>query len=223
MSLHVRNIKKTYTGIATPILDGVSFDVGAGALVAVVGKSGAGKTTLLRCLSGLEPFDAGSVEGEGFVSSPSSWMSLRGRVGLVFQAAELFPHLTALQNCMLAPVLVKHASRSDAEAGAMELLVQLELGDKAFCMPEELSGGQKQRVAIVRALMMQPRVLLYDEPTSALDPGMKREVAKTLARVAERTSMAQVVVTHDIALLEEISARRLHLQDGVLVESSSAG
>lgn len=183
----------------------------------VLGRSGAGKTTLLRCLSGLDPFERGVIEVAGVRAAggqPST--ALRGKVGLVFQTLELFPHLSVLDNCVLAPIRVLGMTRQEAIARATALLGDLELADKAVAHPEALSGGQRQRVAIARALMVEPRVLLYDEPTSSLDPSLKMEVHRTLARVAERTGMTQVVVTHDEHLARDVASAVYALEDGRL-------
>jgi ABC-type polar amino acid transport system ATPase subunit len=189
---------------STAILRSVTFEVPQGALAAVLGMSGAGKTTLLRCLAGLELFDAGSIDASGCVAKgPLHGASpLRGKVGLVFQSFELFPHLSVLENCVLAPMRVKAKDRASAEARALELLKRLGLGEKAGAYPDHLSGGQKQRVAIARALAMEPSVLLYDEPTSALDPSLKYEVVEAL-RGVRATGVTQIVVTHDVELARD--------------------
>jgi ABC-type polar amino acid transport system ATPase subunit len=180
------------------VLDNISFVVPTGTTAAVLGRSGVGKSTLLRCLSGLEPFDRGSIVVDGVgVAGGENPAPLRGRVGVVFQSLELFPHLTVLNNCVLAPTVVKGVDRGVAVARAHELLSLLDVHDLVDAHPTALSGGQRQRVAIVRALMMEPRVLLYDEPTSALDPGLKAEVGRTIRDVSERTGMTQIIVSHD--------------------------
>ncbi len=209
-AVRVVDVWKTHKGASTPVLRGVSFEVEAGSIAAVTGKSGAGKTTLLRVLSGLDPFDRGSVDVGG---GP-----LLGHVGLVFQSLELFPHLTVLENLLLAPVRVHGRPGGASLKRALRLLKDLDVGDKAKAYPSALSGGQKQRVAIARALMVEPRVLLYDEPTSALDPALKAEVGKTLRRVAE-TGMTQIVVTHDPAFAREVCSAVFHLEDGALSRS----
>ena len=187
-----------HRGRPVPTLNDVSFAVPAGALAAIVGPSGSGKTTLLRCLAGLEPATSGKIT-VGDLTVPagrSSAVRLRGRVGLVFQTFELFPHLTVLENCVLAPITVRQIARSEAEAAARTLLEQLGLADKADAHPSRLSGGQCQRVAIARALAMAPACLLYDEPTSALDPARKDEVLEILSAVRSR-GITQIVVSHD--------------------------
>lgn len=219
--IRVQGLYKTHAnvrkGAKEPTLRDLSLDVEASQVVAILGKSGAGKTTLLRCLSGLDPFDQGTVDVAGVHCEggrPST--ALRGKVGLVFQTLELFPHMTVLENCLLAPVTGHGKPGSKALKKALSLLKTLDVADKAKAYPEELSGGQRQRVAIVRALMVEPQVLLYDEPTSALDPELKAEVGKTLAKVAERTGMTQVVVTHDSAMARELAKAVYVLEDGKL-------
>jgi ABC-type polar amino acid transport system ATPase subunit len=195
----VKTLSKRY-GSGPYILKSLSMSIDAGQTTAILGKSGVGKSTLLRCLAGIERFDDGTVEVDGVVvGARQSADALRGRVGVVFQGLELFPHLTVLDNCTLAPRLVRKDDAAVANDNANELLEALDVGGVGDAYPAALSGGQRQRVAIVRALMMQPRVLLYDEPTSALDPNLKAEVGKTLRAVAERTGMTQIVVTHDPA------------------------
>jgi ABC-type polar amino acid transport system ATPase subunit len=198
--IRVEGLTKRYGD--SPILNGVSFEVAEGRLAAIVGPSGAGKTTLLRCLTGLERFDAGLVRVDGTEVRAGGQLALRGRVGLVFQSFELFPHLTVLENCTLAPVKVKGVTPDDAAGLASKLLDELGLGAKAGAYPDLLSGGQRQRVAIARALALEPKVLLYDEPTSALDASLRQEVRDTLKRVRS-TGVTQLVVTHDNSLAED--------------------
>ncbi len=227
MTLVVKDLVRHHPGNATPTLAGLSFDLPAGTLTALLGRSGAGKSTMLRCVMGLEPFETGTIDIDGVVvrgtyeSSPAERQkaisAARARLGLVFQSFELFPHLTALQNCALAPVQVKGESALVAQKRARELLCQLGLEHRLDAFPEQLSGGQKQRVAIARALAMEPRVLLYDEPTSALDPSMKHEVLQTLKRV-DATGVTQVVVTHDLQLARGVEHVCI-LDHGVVIES----
>jgi ABC-type polar amino acid transport system ATPase subunit len=209
MTLKVTDLVRHYPGNPEPTLKQLSFDLPAGTLTALLGRSGAGKSTMLRCIMGLEPFESGTIEVDGVVvkgtldSPPAerrrAVAEARGRLGLVFQTWELFPHLSALENCVLAPMKVKRMPRGAAVARATDLLVQLGLEARLHAYPDALSGGQRQRVAIARALAMEPRVLLYDEPTSALDPSMKNEVLQTLKRI-DATGVTQVVVTHDLQL-----------------------
>lgn len=219
--IRVEGLWKTHTHSGRlakePTLKDLSLDVQGGQVVAILGKSGAGKTTFLRCLSGLDPFDRGTVDVAGVHcegGKPST--ALRGKVGLVFQSLELFPHLNVLENCLLAPVTAHGRPGSKALKQALALLKTLDVADKAKAYPDELSGGQKQRLAIARALMVEPQVLLYDEPTSALDPELKAEVGKTLAKVAERTGMTQVVVTHDPVMARELAQAVYVLDEGKL-------
>jgi ABC-type polar amino acid transport system ATPase subunit len=229
MTLKVTGLVRHHAGNPEPTLRGLSFDLPAGTLTALLGRSGAGKSTVLRCVMGLEPFEQGTIEIDGVVVRGTKEVSpeerakqlkeARARLGLVFQSFELFPHLTALANCTLAPVHVKGLGRQAAEARAQELLVQLGLEHRIDAFPEQLSGGQKQRVAIARALAMEPRVLLYDEPTSALDPSMKSEVLQTLKRV-DATGVTQVVVTHDLALARGVEHVCV-LDHGVVIEAGA--
>jgi ABC-type polar amino acid transport system ATPase subunit len=231
LTLRVEGLVRRHPGAKEPVLRGLSFELPPGTLVALLGRSGAGKSTMLRCLIGLEPFERGRVDVDGATvlgteeQAPASreraLAAVRERLGLVFQSFELFPHLTVMQNCVLAPVTVKRTARDEAEARARDLLTQLGLGDKAGAFPEQLSGGQRQRVAIARALAMEPRILLYDEPTSALDPSLKNEVLQTLRRV-DATGVTQVVVTHDMQLAK--GAEHVCVLDhGQVIESGPPG
>jgi ABC-type polar amino acid transport system ATPase subunit len=184
--IRVQELRKHFAGAPVATLAGVNLEVERSRLAAILGPSGSGKSTLLRCIVGLERPDAGEI-------------TLGGRVGLVFQSFELFPHLTALQNCALAPRRVRGLPRAEAERIARERLEALGLGPKVDAYPDMLSGGQRQRVAIARALAMEPALLLYDEPTSALDPSLRREVADVLRRVGT-IGTTQIVVTHDVSL-----------------------
>jgi len=194
----VTSLTHRHRGAPAPTLHDVSLTVPAGALAAIVGVSGSGKTTLLRCLAGLEVATDGTIAigAHTVTAGRAGAATLRGRVGLVFQSFELFPHLTVLENCMLAPMTVRRVARAEAEAAARTLLGQLGLADKADAHPPRLSCGQCQRVAIARALAMAPACLLYDEPTSALDPARKGEVLEILAAVRAR-GVTQIVVSHD--------------------------
>ena len=199
-------IEKRYGSDGPLVLGGVTFELPAGKLCAILGGSGAGKSTLLRCLVGLEHFQSGSltidqVTLKGEREAPLSEreravQQLHGMVGLVFQSFELFPHLSVLTNCTLAPRLVRKVAAADAERAARRHLEALGLAAHIDKYPEQLSGGQRQRVAIARALAMEPKLLCYDEPTSALDPSLRREVEAMLRRIGEG-GMTQVVVTHD--------------------------
>jgi ABC-type polar amino acid transport system ATPase subunit len=222
MTIRVIGLEKRHPGGA-PALRGVSMEIAAGQVAGILGKSGAGKTTLLRCLVGLDPFDRGSIEVFGVtVAAGGDPRALRGQVGLVFQSFELFPHLTVLDNCTLAPRRVHGEDRSLAERRARELLGELGLEGKAGAYPEELSGGQRQRVAIARALAVRPRALLYDEPTSALDPSLKQEVGRTIRRLAG-TGITQIVVTHDVDVAREAADVVFVLEEGRVARSGVPG
>jgi ABC-type polar amino acid transport system ATPase subunit len=222
MSIRVVDLEKRHPGSGEPALRGLSMHVPAGQVASVLGKSGAGKTTLLRCLVGLDPFDRGSIEIDGVTvtagAASRTTPRMLGRVGLVFQSFELFPHLSVLDNCTLAPVRAQGKPRAAAEKLALELLDRLGLADKAGAFPEALSGGQRQRVAIARALAVEPRVLLYDEPTSALDPSLKQEVGRSLRRVAA-TGITQILVTHDLEVAREASDVVFVLEAGRVARS----
>ena len=215
--IQVRELEKRHPGTAEPTLRSISFSVATGRLVAVLGRSGEGKSTLLRCLVGLEPFDAGTIDIDGVsvraADFPHAFAVLRGRVGLVPQSFDLFPHLSALENCALAPRIVKREPRAAAEARASRLLSRLGLEDKLAAYPEQLSGGQRQRVAIARAMAMEPRVLLYDEPTSSLDPSVKGEVRRSLLTVKE-SGVTQLVATHDVEFARGTAEWILVLEGG---------
>ncbi len=231
MTLKVTNLVRQYPGNPKPTLNGMSFDLPAGTLTALLGRSGAGKSTMLRCVMGLESFERGSIDIDGVVvrgteectpkERAQALAAAREKLGLVFQSHELFPHLTALDNCALAPMHVRRESRSVAEKHAREILVQLGLEQRLDAFPEQLSGGQRQRVAIARALVMEPRVLLYDEPTSALDPSMKNEVVQVLKSVDSR-GVTQVVVTHDLQLAKAVEHVCV-LDHGQVIESGLPG
>lgn len=228
MTIRVQDLEKTYKGAPAPVLRGVSLELGQGQVAAVLGGSGAGKSTLLRCLVGLETFDKGTIAvgGQeilgldrvpGKAAREKMLKALRSKVGLVFQSFELFPHLTVLENIVLAPMKVKGVARADAEARARTLLGQVGLADKAGAYPDHLSGGQKQRVAIARALAMEPAALLYDEPTAALDPSLKHEIAE-LIKSLRPTGVTQILVTHDIPIAREAAEIVFVLDKGKVVE-----
>lgn len=186
------------------ILDHVDLTVEDGKILCIVGQSGGGKTTLLRCISGLEQIDSGQILVNGVAFDPYINSTNDAVIGVVFQEYNLFPHLTVLQNVMLAPTMVLKKDKKKAQVEAQELLQRLALGDKGDLYPWQLSGGQKQRVAIARALAMKPQILCYDEPTSALDPGL-RDTVKEIILDLKKDKMTQIIVTHDIDFAEEIA------------------
>ena len=201
------------------VLRGVDVDIHGGEVVVVIGPSGSGKSTFLRCLNMLETPTGGDIvfEGVSILGAGKGINKLRERMGMVFQQFNLFPHLSVLENVCIAPMKVKKTPRAKAEARAMELLSRVGLSDKAKAYPSQLSGGQRQRVAIVRALAMDPDVMLFDEPTSALDPEMVGEVLDVMKRLAE-DGMTMVVVTHEMGFAREVGDRVLFMDEGVIVE-----
>ena len=221
--IRVQDLKKHFAG-ASPIkaLDGVSADIRKGEVVVVIGPSGSGKSTFLRCLNLLEVPTGGRILFNGVdITDKSCNINLhRQKMGMVFQHFNLFPHMTILRNMTLAPVKLLHKSQEAADAQALKLLQRVGLGDRGNAYPAQLSGGQKQRVAIVRALMMEPEVMLFDEPTSALDPEMVGEVLEVMKELAH-DGMTMVVVTHEMGFAREVGSRVLFMADGKLVEQGT--
>ena len=226
--IQVKDLKKHYNKGAIKALDGVTVDINRGDVMVVIGPSGSGKSTFLRSLNLLEQPTAGSIVFEGVditKKKDENGKKLdidlhRQKMGMVFQHFNLFPHMTILQNMCIAPVQVKGKTQAEAEAKAMELLARVGLADRADTYPIQLSGGQKQRVAIVRALAMEPDVMLFDEPTSALDPEMVGEVLDVMKELA-REGMTMVVVTHEMGFAREVGNRVLFMADGLLLEEGS--
>ncbi len=200
--INVQNLTKSFHDRA--ILNGVSLDVKKGDLIAIIGPSGCGKSTFLRCLNGLEKADTGTI-------------TTSGRIGMVFQSFNLFPHLTVLENLTLAPKVVSEMPRNAAHEKALHLLAKVGLGDKANFYPDKLSGGQQQRAAIARALCMQPEILLYDEPTSALDPSLVNEVLKVMKDL-KNDGMTQIVVTHEMRFARDVADQIVFMDQGKIVE-----
>jgi len=200
----------------------VNVTISKGDVVCVIGPSGSGKSTFLRCLNMLEKPNSGKIVFDGVdLAAPKTNLNLhRQKMGMVFQQFNLFPNMTVLENLTCAPMMLKKVPKAEAEAKAMELLNRVDLADKANTYPNKLSGGQKQRVAIVRALCMDPEVMLFDEPTSALDPEMVGEVLDVMKSLA-RKGMTMVVVTHEMAFAREVSNRVLFLDDGVIAEEGT--
>ena len=209
----VKNLKKNYEGVQ--VLNGINLTINKGDVVCIVGPSGCGKSTFLRCLTRLEEPTGGTVELDGTEVTEKGIDAIRARMGMVFQHFNLFPHLTVKKNITLAPVRLGRMSQEEADARAMELLARIGLADKADSYPNMLSGGQKQRIAIVRALAMDPEVLLFDEPTSALDPEMVGEVLELMKELA-RDGMTMVVVTHEMGFAREVANRVIFIDEGVV-------
>ena len=220
--IQVENLQKYYKGGEIKALDGVNADIRKGKVVVVIGPSGSGKSTFLRCLNLLEIPTGGTIRLDGAdITDPKNDINLyRQKMGMVFQHFNLFPHMTILKNMTLAPVKLLHRSQAEAEKKAMELLARVGLADRANSYPSQLSGGQKQRVAIVRALMMEPEVMLFDEPTSALDPEMVGEVLEVMKQLADE-GMTMVVVTHEMGFAREVGSRVLFRDGGHILEQNT--
>lgn len=209
----VKDLKKNYNGL--DVLKGIDLTINKGDVVCLVGPSGCGKSTFLRCLTRLEEPDGGTVMLDGKEITERDIDATRAQMGMVFQHFNLFPHLTVKKNITLAPVRLGRMSQAAADKQAMELLERISLADKADVYPNMLSGGQKQRIAIVRALAMNPEVLLFDEPTSALDPEMVGEVLELMKELA-RDGMTMVVVTHEMGFAREVANRVIFIDEGVI-------
>jgi ABC-type polar amino acid transport system ATPase subunit len=201
------------------VLKGVSLQVARGEVVVIIGPSGSGKSTLLRCLNYLEPVQSGEIwiDGIRLDHHKTNIRQVRAEVGMVFQSFNLFPHLTAIRNVMLAPVVVRKRPAAEVRRDALALLAKVGLQDKTDVFPSQLSGGQQQRVAIARALCMQPKLMLFDEVTSALDPELVREVLDVMKQLA-RDGMTMVVVTHEMGFAREVADRVIFMDEGRIVE-----
>ena len=219
--ISVRDLKKHYDG-GVHALDGVDMDVERGEVVVIIGPSGSGKSTLLRSLNLLENPTSGQiiVDGVDLMDRKTNINLHRQKMGMVFQHFNLFPHMTVLKNMTLAPTKLLKKSKAEAEKKAKELLHTVGLADRADAYPSQLSGGQKQRIAIVRALCMQPEVMLFDEPTSALDPEMVGEVLEVMKDLA-RKGMTMLVVTHEMGFAREVATRVIFMDSGVIVEQGT--
>ena len=215
--IDIRNVSKWYADFQ--VLKSCSVSIGRGEVIVVCGPSGSGKSTLIKCVNGLEAFDKGEIVVDGLkVADKSDLRLLRTRIGMVFQNFELYPHLTALDNICLAPMVVLKRKRADAETRARALLARVGLTEHASKFPLQLSGGQQQRVAIARALAMDPVVMLFDEPTSALDPEMIKEVLDVMSDLA-RDGMTMIVVTHEMGFARRVANRIIFMDAGEIVET----
>ena len=217
--IDIENLRKSFGDVE--VLKGINLTIKEKEVVVIIGPSGSGKSTLLRCMNYLEEPTSGEVSVDGIVlDGEANINKVREEVGMVFQRFNLFPHMTVLQNIMLAPIKVRHVAKQEAEETARKLLARVGLADKADAYPSQLSGGQQQRVAIARALAMKPKVMLFDEPTSALDPEMVGEVLDVMKELAH-TGMTMVVVTHEMGFAREVGNRVLFLDQGKLVEEGT--
>ena len=218
--ISVKGLKKSFG--SNEVLKGLDVDIAEGEVVCVIGPSGSGKSTFLRCLNKLEDISGGTVEVNGFdLTDPKVDLNaVRQNIGMVFQHFNLFPHMTVLQNIMLAPVELKKLDKAAARAKGMDLLKRVDLVEKADARPGSLSGGQKQRVAIARALAMNPDIMLFDEATSALDPEMVGEVLQVIRDLAAE-GMTMVVVTHEMGFAREVADRVIFMDDGYICEEGT--
>jgi polar amino acid transport system ATP-binding protein len=218
--IHFRQVNKWFGPLH--VLRDVTLEVSPGEVVVVCGPSGSGKSTLIRCINKLEPIQSGEIIVDGIhLNDPGLDLArLRAEVGMVFQHLNLYPHMTALANIMLAPVKVKGLSRAEGEKVAMKLLERVGIPEKANAYPANLSGGQQQRVAIARALAMQPKIMLFDEPTSALDPEMINEVLEVMTDLA-REGMTMIVITHEMGFARRVAHRVVFMDEGQVIEEAT--
>ena len=219
--LHIRGLHKWYGDFH--VLRGIDLDVRSGERIVICGPSGSGKSSLVRCINQLEDFEEGTIALRGSLlgASDRQKAATRQRIGMVFQSFNLFPHLTALENCTLGPVQAKGEAPAVARERAQALLQRVRIADQAHKYPGQLSGGQQQRVAIARALCMQPELMLFDEPTSALDPEMVKEVLDTMVALAN-DGMTMICVTHEMGFAREVADRVLFMDEGQILEMGAA-
>jgi len=215
-----RKVTKTFGPVV--VLREVDLSIEAGEVVVLIGPSGSGKSTLLRCINALEEINGGDliVDNISVLSGRSQVRTIRQEAGMVFQQFNLFPHLTILENCTLAPIWVRKMPRAEAEALAMRFLERVKIPEQASKYPGQLSGGQQQRVAIARALCMSPRIMLFDEPTSSLDPEMVKEVLDVMVSLAEE-GMTMVVVTHEMGFARQVADRVIFMDEGQIIEENA--
>ena len=218
--VHVKNLKKSFGSLE--VLKSINADVKEGEVVVLIGPSGSGKSTFLRCLNRLEDITGGEVvvDGINIADKKTDMNKVRENIGMVFQHFNRFPHMTVLQNIMLAPVELKKMTKEEAAEKGSQLLRRVGLEDKAKVYPPQLSGGQKQRVAIARALAMNPDIMLFDEPTSALDPEMVGEVLSVMKQLAA-SGMTMIIVTHEIGFAREVADRIIFMDGGYIVEEGT--
>ncbi|SEP28157.1 amino acid ABC transporter ATP-binding protein, PAAT family [Propionispora vibrioides] len=215
--LEIEELRKEYDG--TTVLDGISLTVHKGEVVVILGPSGCGKSTLLRCLNGLEPVQGGDIRlrENSLTGSTVNWQQTRQQIGMVFQNYDLFPHMTVIENILLGPTKVQQRSKAEALEQALQLLDRVGLLEKKDAYPRQLSGGQKQRIAIVRALCMNPEIMLFDEVTAALDPEMVREVLEVILGLAKQ-GMTMLIVTHEMGFAKAVADRIVFIDQGKICE-----
>lgn len=218
--LSVKNLKKTYDGTHF-VLNDISLDVCKGEVIVILGASGCGKSTFLRCINGLESTQSGEILYHNTrINHPKTkWNDLRTRIGMVFQSYDLFPHMNVMDNILLGPLKVQKRKKQEVESQARVLLERVGLAHKLYASPKELSGGQKQRVAIVRALCMNPEIMLFDEVTASLDPEMVKEVLEVILELA-RDGMTMLIVTHEMRFAQKVADRICFFDEGKLVEEA---
>ena len=218
--LEIKDLKKSFAD--TQILKGINLNVAQGEVVVILGPSGSGKSTLLRCINGLEEIQAGEIrlEGSGVLGQDIEWTKVRQDVGMVFQNYELFGHMNVIDNILLGPLKAQKRDRAEAEKVADALLKRVGLFDRKLDYPRNLSGGQKQRIAIVRSLVMQPKVMLMDEITAALDPEMVREVLDVVLGLAQE-GMTMLIVTHEMGFAQKVADRIIFMDKGNIIEEAT--
>lgn len=217
--LKIDNLVKKYDD--TEVLKNVSLEVSKGEVIVVLGPSGCGKSTLLRCINGLEEFSGGKISlDDKELGKDLSWRSARGKIGMVFQSYELFPHLNVIDNILLGPTKSQKRDKDEVLKEALKLLKRVNLSDKELAFPRQLSGGQKQRIAIVRALCLNPEIMLFDEVTAALDPEMVREVLDVILELA-KSGMTMVIVTHEMNFAKEVADKIVFMDEGKIKEISN--
>lgn len=219
--LRISHLKKTYDGVHF-VLDDISLDVQKGEVVVILGASGCGKSTFLRCINGLESTQGGEIllQNERINHKKAQWSKIRQRIGMVFQSYDLFPHMSVIDNILLGPLKVQKRDKKEALAQARTLLKRVGLEEKIESSPKALSGGQKQRVAIVRALCMNPEIMLFDEVTASLDPEMVKEVLEVILELAKE-GMTMLIVTHEMRFAQKVADRICFFDEGKLIEQSS--
>lgn len=218
--LEVKNLKKKFSN--NLVLKDINLSIQEGERIVIIGPSGCGKSTLLRCLNGLNEITSGEIiyKGKNISKKETNKEEIRKKIGMVFQQFNLFPHLTVMENIILAPVKHKLMTKDEAIKKGKELLEKINLLDKVNSYPKELSGGEQQRVAIIRTLMMNPEVILFDEPTSALDPKMKQEVLELMKSLSD-LNLTMIVVTHEMNFAYEFATRIIYMEDGIIVEEGT--